>query len=94
MPKAMVIPEHLYARKARLATFTLAGTVTSSGAGVRRELLVMRYGDPAICTRGWSATDGTFSFTLNGNANDKYTVIAVGQDGEQSQIFNAIAGAA
>lgn len=78
------------------AKTTLSGTVkTSSGTGVKRALKVF-IGSAFLeqIAALSSNTDGTFSIEVNGNDNDEFTVIAVGNQGEDHAVVSRVKGEA
>lgn len=76
---------------------TLSGTVKKLVGGelvaVERRINLYRNDESAVMASCYSdATDGTFSFTVNGSSNDRFRIIVNGVAGENSQIFDDITG--
>jgi len=76
--------------------FTVSGYVTQSGTPVSRKIVVFRDSDmnTSIASTLSDSSDGNFSLELNGNTNDKFTLVCVGleSENENSKIFAHIAG--
>lgn len=73
-----------------LDTVTISGTVKSNDVVVSRQVLLFRNNEYNAEQITKSASDGSFSFTSWAGKNDRFTVLAVGVNGEQSQVFNDI----
>ena len=69
---------------------TISGTIKRDNSGVARRVLLFRNNETAAEQETYSGGSGAYSFTTVANANDRFTVIAVGLDGEHSQIHNNI----
>ena len=77
-----------------LRTTIISGTVLIAGLPAVREIVCFKNSMYEIIVySGWSNPDGTFSFTVIGCPNDKFTVFCVGRDDlERTTIFSSISG--
>lgn len=75
---------------AKLSYITLSGTVKLSGYGIARKIHIYKKGYPDSPNIITSASDGTWSIDLVGGTNDTFRLICIGEDGENSQIFDHI----
>lgn len=75
----------------RLRTAVISGTVTVNGAPASRDILAYKNDDNNIyaSTRS-SGADGIWEIEVIGNHNDRFRVICVGDDGENSQIYEHV----
>lgn len=71
---------------------TFSGTVKLSGTGVVRTILVYRENAPDVSNSTTSDASGNWSITMAAGSNDKFRIIAVGIDGENSEIFEHVQG--
>lgn len=66
----------------RVSRLRITGTVTNpAGEGLARELILYN-SNHAETARTRSNRDGAATFTVSGSAGDRWTVLAVGRDGE------------
>ncbi len=86
---------------AKRKTITLSGTVKSTtGVGLVRKILVYKKFKPSLqeddgeSYNVWAETisesDGTFTLDVYGGSHDSFRVIAVGNEGENSAIYEHI----
>lgn len=84
--------------KSGLAKTSLSGTIKDKdGIGVQRSYSIFNAGQLITAIfRGESASDGTFSCEVNGNQNDEFVIIALGDRlaGEDCPIASRIKGQA
>ena len=73
-----------------IAERTLSGTVLASGAGVVRLVKIFRNNDLTELDSTYSASDGTFSFDVVANDNDKFRVTAIGIPGENALTYDRV----
>jgi len=72
------------------ALHILSGTVKLASVGIERSILIYRNDDFTYSYETRSAPDGTWSVEVNGSLNDRFTVVAVGEGGENDQVFAGI----
>lgn len=71
---------------------TLSGTVMVGVDAVVRDIKAYRKDDPERCFETVSDAAGDWSLDVPGNANDFFRIIAIGIDGENSEIFEHVVG--
>lgn len=84
--KASIIPIEII-RASRLS-FILSGTVSNSGNPVERDILIFKKNNYLEFVSTRSDSDGNWSATVNGGPNDKFLIICLGIEGENSEIFD------
>ena len=80
-------------KAASLKYGTLSGTVKKSGAGIKRQVLIYKLGaETSLINDSFSnSSTGEFSVTVKSGQNDRFRVICVGADGENSEIYEDVA---
>ena len=70
----------------------VAGTVRNpTGEGLSRRVIVYKNGnETTVAGTGQSVagSGGAFSFSVSGGPNDRFRLLAVGEDGENSAVFD------
>lgn len=71
---------------------TFSGTVKLSAVGVVRDIKGYKVGVPETVYETTSDGSGNWSLEIAGGSNDLFRIIAVGIDGENSQIYEHLSG--
>lgn len=74
----------------KLASVTIAGTVSSSGSPAIRDILVYKLPNNDLLVSTTSDAAGDFSIEVTGGSNDCFRVICVGIAGENSVIYEHV----
>ena len=77
---------------ASLRNITFTGTVIHSGVGVSRKILCYKKGVNEFVYETTSDSFGDWTLTVVGGFNDEFRIICVGNPGENSKIFEHVAG--
>jgi hypothetical protein len=75
-----------------LRNITFTGTVTLSSVGVSRKILCYKKGFNEIVSETTSDSSGDWTLSVVGGSNDEFRIICVGNTGENSEIFEHVAG--
>jgi hypothetical protein len=84
---------HVTAFKAASVRYkTLSGAVTKEGAGVVRRVLIYKIGEPEILRGDVTSAAGTgaYSASIKAGSNDRFRVVCLGANGENSEIFEKV----
>ena len=76
----------------KLPEIIFSGTVKLDSVGVVRKIIGYKQLTPNVMVETTSDSAGDWSLTMNGGSNDLFRIIAVGIDGENSQIFDRLGG--
>ena len=77
---------------ASLRNITFTGTVTLSSVGVSRKILCYKKGVNEVVFETASDSSGDWTLAVVGGSNDEFRIICVGNTGENSEIFEHVAG--
>lgn len=67
-----------------------SGTVKLSAAGVKRQIIGCNVLSPDVLHYTTSDASGNWSLTMNAGSKDMFRIIAIGIDGENTEIFDRI----
>jgi len=88
--KGGILSEPFLGANIRIVTFS--GTVELDATGVIRHLIGYKKSAPSIPYETDSDGSGNWSLTMPGSTHDKFMIIAVGNDGENSEIYDGLSG--
>ena len=75
-----------------LSSITFSGTVKLDGVGVIRDIKGCKVLIPEVIYETASDSSGNWELTMPGGTNVEFRIIAVGADGENSQIYDHLTG--
>lgn len=73
--------------RAKVKTITFSGTVKSNGLGVSRKVKGYKVGFPEVAYETASDVSGNWQLHMRGGSNDKFRIICIGNEGENSEIY-------
>jgi len=79
-------------KSGKLRTINFSGTVKLDGSGVVRTIIGYKNIKPEILFTTESDSSGDWVLPMLGGPNEKFRIIAVGIDGENSEIFDGLTG--
>lgn len=79
-------------KSASIRMVSFSGTVKLSGTGVVRSLKGYKVSFPEVVFETVSDSSGNFVLPIGGGSNDFFRIIVIGVDGENSEVFEGLAG--
>lgn len=75
-----------------LRQIVFSGTVKLSAVGVVRDIIGYNAAFPTVVHETASDSSGNWTLTMPGGSNDLFRIIAVGINGENSEIYDRLVG--